>query len=310
MNLLSITKNFANEDQAIEHLIQQRWPDGIRCVKCDSDRISRITSSGKTGKIRRLLECMACGNQFTATSGTLFHDSHLPLQKWFMAMALMCEAKKGISALQISRHIGVTHKTAWYLCHRIRKAMEEANAEPLGGTGKVVEVDETYLGGRITRKGVGAARDAKVAILGIAERSGRVHMQKIDNAKAETIKPILKEKLSPETKQVVTDGAPVYGWVVPSIVPVSQHKVVIHKDEIEEFGEVSSKTIEGAFSLFKRGVIGSYHKLSKDHLDSYLQEFCWRYNRRGMQPWMFDTLLREIVTKKPMTYKTLTREVF
>ena len=153
-----------------------------------------------------------------------------------------------------SRHIGVTHKTTWYLCHRIRKAMEELNAEPLGGTGKVVEVDETYLGGRITRKGVGAAKETKVAILGIAERSGRVHLQKISNAKAETIKPILKEKLNPETKQVVTDGAPVYGWVVPSIVPVSQHKVVIHKDEIEEFGEVSSKTIEGAFSLFKRGV--------------------------------------------------------
>ena len=101
MNLLSITKKFATEDEAVEHLIRQRWPDGIRCVKCGSDRISRITSSGKTGKIRRLLECMACGNQFTATSGTLFHDSHLPLQKWFMAMALMCEAKKGISALQM-----------------------------------------------------------------------------------------------------------------------------------------------------------------------------------------------------------------
>jgi transposase-like protein len=310
MNLLSIAKNFATEDQALDHLVKYRWPDGVRCLACGHAKVYRIDRKGKTGKPCRLYECAECKLHFSAITGTLFHDSHLPLQKWFMAMALMCEAKKGISALQVSRHIGVTHKTAWYLCHRIRKAMEESNAEPLGGAGKVVEVDETYLGGRITRKGVGAAKDAKVAILGIAERSGRVHLQKISNAKAETIKPILKEKLSPETKQVVTDGAPVYGWVVPSIVPVSQHKVVSHKDEIEEFGEISSKTIEGAFSLFKRGVVGSYHKLSKDHLDSYLQEFCWRYNRRGMQPFMFNTLLTEVAAKKPMTYKTLTREVF
>ena len=186
-------------------------------------------------------------------------------------------------------------KTAWYLCHRIRKAMEELNAEPLGGQGKIVEVDESYLGGRITRRGVKAAKEAKIAILGIAERGGRVHLQKIDNAKAASIKPVLKQNISPETKQVVTDGSPVYGHVVPSIVPVSQHKVVIHKEEIAEFGEVSNKTVEGAFSLFKRGVVGSYHKLSKDHLDSYLQEFCWRYNRRKLQPWMFDTLLREVL---------------
>ena len=310
MNLLSITKNFSTEDQALDHLVKCRWPDGVRCLACDHAKVYRIDTHGKTKKPRRLYECADCGFQFSTTTGTLFHDSHLPLQKWFMAMALMCEAKKGVSALQVSRHIGVTHKTAWYLCHRIRKAMEEINAEPLGGSGKVVEVDETYLGGRITRKGIGTAKDAKVAILGIAERSGRVHLQKIDNAKAESIKPILKDKLSPETKQVITDGAPVYGWVVPSIVPVSQHKVVSHKDEIKDFGVVSNKTVEGAFSLFKRGVVGSYHKLSKDHLDSYLQEFCWRYHRRRIQPWMFNTLLREIVTRKPMTYKTLTREVF
>lgn len=309
MNLLSIAKNFATEDQALDHLVKHRWPDGVRCLACGHAKVYRIDTKGKTGKPCRLYECGDCKLHFSATTGTLFHDSHLPLQKWFTVMALMCEAKKGVSALQVQRHIGTTYKTAWYLCHRIRKAMEELNAEPLGGAGKIVEVDETYLGGRITRKGIGAAKGAKVTILGIAERSGRVHLQKIDNAKAESIKPILKAKLSPETQQVVTDGAPVYGWVVPSIVPVSQHKVANHTEELKEFGIVSNKTVEGAFSLFKRGVIGSYHQLSKDHLDSYLQEFCWRYNRRRMQPFMFNTLLTEVATKKPMTYKTLTREV-
>jgi transposase-like protein len=310
MNLLNVAKNFQTEDQALDHLIKSRWPEGVRCLACQNRKVYTIATKGKTGKPCRLFECAECGLHFSATTGTLFHDSHLPLQKWFMAMALMCEAKKGMSALQISRHIGVAYKTAWYLCHRIRKAMEELNSEPLGGHGKTVEIDETFLGGRITRRGVKVAKDAKVAILGIAERNGRVHLQKIDNAKAASIQPVLKQKLDPETEQVVTDGAPVYGHVVPSIVPVSQHKVTNHKNDIREFGEVQNKTVEGAFSLFKRGVVGSYHKLSKDHLDSYLQEFCWRYNRRKLQPWMFDTLLREVATKKPMTYKTLTREVF
>jgi transposase-like protein len=241
MNLLSIAKNFATEDQALDHLVKCRWPGGVCCLACDHAKVYRIDTHGKTKKPRRLYECAECGLHFSATTGTLFHDSHLPLQKWFMAMALMCEAKKGVSALQVSRHIGVTHKTAWYLCHRIRKAMEELNAEPLGGTGKVVEVDETYLGGRITRKGVGAAKDAKVAILGIAERSGRVHLQKIDNAKAESIKPILKANVSPETKQVVTDGAPVYGWVVSSIVPVSQHKVVTTKTNLKSLAAFQTR---------------------------------------------------------------------
>jgi transposase-like protein len=227
-----------------------------------------------------------------------------------MAMALMAEAKKGISANQIARHIGVQYKTAWHLCHRIRKAMEELNTAPLGGQGQVIEIDETYLGGRKLRKGVKAAKDAKIAVLGIAERNGRVHLQRISNAKAETIKPILKERVSPNAKQIITDGHPVYVNTVPSIVPVAQHKVADHKKELEEFGELSAKTVEGAFSLFKRGVIGSYHHLSEDHLDSYLQEFCWRFNRRHLQPHMFETLAQELVTKKPLTYKKLTRETF
>lgn len=108
----------------------------------------------------------------------------------------------------------------------------------------------------------------------------------------------------------MTDGHPIYVNILPSIVPVSQHKVADHKKELEEFGELSAKTVEGAFSLFKRGVVGSYHHLSEDHLDSYLQEFCWRYNRRRLQPFMFQALLSELTKKEPLTYKKLTQEVF
>jgi len=306
MNLLNVVRKFATEDQALDHLIASRWPDGVRCLACGCVKVYAITTRGKTKKPVRLFECGDCRLHFSATTGTLFHDSHLPLTKWFMAMALMCEAKKGMSALQVSRHIGVSYKTAWYLCHRIRKAMEELNAEPLGGQGKTVEIDEAFIGGKKLRRGVKAGKNAKTVVLGIAERDGRIHMQRIENAKADSIRPVIEAKLSPETDKVITDSAAAYNW----IIPVEKHEVTSHKDELETMGELSTKTIEGAFSLFKRGVIGSYHQLSKDHLDSYLQEFCWRYNRRGMQSWMFDTLLREVATKKPMTYKTLTREVF
>jgi transposase-like protein len=310
MNLLNVTRKFKTEDEALDYLIQTRWPNGVRCLACDHDKCYQIATRGKTNKPCRLFECGECKLHFSATTGTLFHDSHLPLTKWFMAMALMSEAKKGISALQVSRHIGVAYKTAWHLCHRIRKAMQELETAPLGGQGRVLEIDETYLGGKKFGKGVKGGKDAKIAILGIAERGGRIHLQRISNAKAESIKPVLKEKVSPRARKIVTDGAPVYANVLPSIVPVSRHTIADHKKELDEFGELSAKTIEGTFSLFKRGVVGSYHHLSEDHLDSYLQEFSWRYNRRGMQPFMFNTLLSELTKKKPLTYRKLTRETF
>jgi transposase-like protein len=131
-------------------------------------------------------------------------------------------------------------------------------------------------------------------------------MQTIENCKAAAIRPVLEANLSPNVKTVLTDSASAYSRIVPK----NKHVESNHRLELEMFGETSMKTIEGAFSLFKRGVVGSYHHLSKDHLDSYLQEFCWRYNRRKMQPHMFQTLTRELVAKKPLTYRKLTREVF
>jgi transposase-like protein len=307
MNLLNVTRTFTTEDQALDYLIAQRWPNGVRCLACDHDKVYAIATVGKTKKPCRLFECGECKLHFSATTGTLFHDSHLPLTKWFMAMALMVEAKKGISANQIARHLGVQYKTAWYLCHRIRKAMQELS-EPLGGQGQVVEIDETYLGGRKHnhRKTTKEIRERKVKVFGMVERGGRVRLQKVENLKADTLRQLYQQNVSPNAGKVFTDGSPTYHFVVPK----DKHVPTNHEQELRDTGTVTNKTIEGAFSLFKRGVVGSYHKLSQDHLDSYLGEFCWRYNRRKMQPWMFQTLLRELVTKKPMTYKTLTRETF
>ena len=172
MNLLQVAKTFRTEDEALAYFIMTRWPSGVRCLACDNAKVYAITTKGKTGKKIHLYECGDCGLHFSATTGTLFHDSHLPLTKWFAAIALMCEAKKGVSANQVARHIGVSYKTAWHLCHRIRNAMSEVETPKLGGPGKVVEVDETFIGGATRGKGKKAARQAKIAVLGIAERGG------------------------------------------------------------------------------------------------------------------------------------------
>src|ERR1039457_4616940 len=307
MNLLQVAKTFATEDQALDYLVNARWPNGVRCIACDHDKVWRIDTKGKTGKPCRLFECADCGLHFSATTGTLFHDSHLPLTKWFAAIALMVEAKKGISANQVARHIGVSYKTAWHLCHRIRTAMSEGDMPKLGGPGKVVEIDETFVGGKKLRKGVKAGKDAKIAVLGLAEPGGRIHLQTIESTKALAIRPILEARLSPDTKKVVTDSAPVY----TRLIPPEQHEEGVHKDELRDDGFIrSTRTIESAFSLFKRGIVGSYHKMSRDHMDAYLQEFCWRFNRRHMQEHLFDMALRNLGDHKPLTFKKLTREIF
>jgi transposase-like protein len=306
MNLLKVAQTFATEDMALAYWIKTRWPNGVRCLACDSAYIYSITTKGKTGGRIHIFECKDCGLHFSATTGTLFHDSHLPLTKWFAAIALMCEAKKGVSANQVARHIGVSYKTAWYLCHRIRNAMSEVGMLPLGGQGKIVEIDESFIGGKKTRKGVKAGKDAKITVLGMAERNGRVHLQTISNAKAASIRPVLEANLDPETDKVVTDAAPVY----TAIIPAEIHEENINKDLIRKRGFSATYTVDNALALFQRGIIGSYHKMSRDHIDSYLGEFCWRFNRRHMQPNMFDLALTNLSLRKPLPFKKLTREVF
>jgi transposase-like protein len=303
MNLYSLAKAFPSEEHALAYWMKTRWPKGVACIRCFHTNCYLIETRGKTRKPARLFECAACKLHFSATTGTLFHDSHLPLQKWFTAIALMVESKKGISASQVARHIGVTYKTGWYLCQRIRQAMQETDITPLGEGGLVVEIDEMRIGGRLAGTGVKAGLGNKVKVLGIIERGGRVHLQTIPDGKKDTLKPILDAKLSPEAREVVTDGAAAY----LVLIPPEKHKAGNHKEETRRGGKVSNPAIEGAFSLFKRGYIGSYHKLGQEHLDKYLGEFCWRFNRRQMQPWLFGMVLLSIAENKPLPYKTLTK---
>lgn len=299
MNLFSLAKLFPTEEAAVEYWIATRWPDGVRCVGCGHETVYRIQTMGKTGKPSLIFECGKCALHFSPTAGTLFHDSHLPLQKWFAAIALMCEGKKGISANQMKRHLGVTYKTAWYLCHRIRRAMSDEVIDPLGSEGQVVEVDETFVGGTYRKRGSGEAKERKVKVLGIAERGGRVHLRKIKNLTAASIKPVLDAAISQDVSAIHTDGAGKY----KKIIPAQKHIRGNHHRELKT-GPVSNPTIEGAFSLFKRGVVGSYHKLGVEHMDAYLGEFCWRFNRRQQQEGMFDMALGNM-SRQPLPYAKL-----
>jgi transposase-like protein len=261
--------------------------------------VYRIQTVGKTGKPSLIFECGKCQLHFSPTAGTLFHDSHLPLQKWFAAIALMCEAKKGVSANQLKRHLGVTYKTAWYMAHRIRKAMSDDDPTPLGSEGQVIEIDESFIGGSLPRQGSTEAKRRKVKVLGIAERGGRVHLKKIRDLKPATLQPVLDASVSPNASAIHTDGSLRY----VNMIPKGKHVRGNHLKELKT-GPVSNQTIEGAFSLFKRGVVGSYHKLGVEHMDAYLGEFCWRYNRRKEQAGMFDMALGNM-GRKPLPYAKL-----
>jgi transposase-like protein len=196
MNLYSLSRKFPTEEDALDHLVKVRWPFGVRCVTCDHDKCWAVKSTNKSGKPRRLFQCAQCKHQFSATQGTLFHDSHLPLSKWFASIALMADAKKGMSAAQLQRHVSLTYKTAWYVCHRIREAMQETDPEPLGGKGQIVEIDESFVGGTITGKGSTQAKARKIKVFGIAERGGRVHLQTVSSLKQQDIKPIMDQPRS------------------------------------------------------------------------------------------------------------------
>ena len=188
MKMIDVTKRFATEERCLDYLEQTRWPNGLCCIHCGVMNVSKITREA-TGKNKRLriYQCLEqeCGKQFSATSGTIFNDTHLPLTKWFLAIALICEAKKGMSAKQLERHLGVNYRTAWHLAHRIREAMQEGTL--LGG---VVEADETFLRPRKPRKGNPKVKNPnRMAVLGMIERGGKLKLVPVADDKMASVEP-------------------------------------------------------------------------------------------------------------------------
>jgi len=172
----------------------------------------------------------------------------------------------------------------------------------LGGESVTVEIDETFVGGRKRGAGVKAGKKAKTVVVGMAERDGRIHLQTVRSGKSYYVRPLIASKLDRKTEKVVTDGDGKY----KTFFPKEKHVIGVHKKELRDKNWTSTQTVENAFSLFKRGLVGNYHQLSAEHLDRYLGEFCWRYNRRKMQPWLFDMTLVNLLNKKPLPYKDLT----
>src|SRR5438105_12710816 len=298
MTLPEITEMFSTDEKCRELLERLRWPNGPECPRCHTQKIVRLVTSDK------LLYCAECDYQFTVTSGTIFHDSHLPLATWFMAVLLLAEARKGISANQIKRTVGMSYKTAWYLCHRIRAAMKEADQPMLDGT---VEMDETYVGGKLhgSQRKPGFGDNTKQIVIGIRQRDGDLRFFHATDVKQGTVAKYIRENISEDVDVLVTDEHPVYPYAIAEAgVAQGKHKRIQHKAKIYVQGEVHTNTVENAFSLLKRGIIGNFHQVSIKHLHRYLSEFEFRFNRREEKD-RFEQTLKNMVNIGAMPYKQL-----
>jgi len=277
MSLLS-QPHFHNEEAAIARLEAIVWPDGPYCPRCGGfDRITMV-KGGRAG----LRRCGPCKREFTVTIGTIFERSHIKLHKWFQAAHLMASSKKGISAHQLHRTLKVTYKTAWFMEHRLREAMREINpTEPLGGDGKTVEFDETYVGGKEKNKHASKRRagniggKGKEAVFSLVERGGSVRSHHVASVSAKTLGPILEAQLHADTSVMSDDGGARVGKMF------AKHQTVNHSIGEYVRGDVHTNTIEGYFSILKRGITGVYHHVSEQHLKRYLAEFDFRYNNRA-----------------------------
>lgn len=275
---------FNDEESARTYLEGQRWPDGPVCPHCGGlERIYPVKANPGKGIRKGLYQCNDCEQQFTVTVKTVFERSKIPLHKWLAATYLLCSSKKGISSKQIERSLGVTYKTAWFMTHRIREAMRDGSPGLLGGSGKTVEADETFVGRTTGRLGkpLRGMKDKK-KVLSLVERGGKVRSFHVPAVNAKTLKPIIKQQIDKST-DLMTDSAT---WYVDTLgrphmdKDFNSHQSINHNINEYVRGNVHTNTIEGYFSIFKRGLNGVYQHCSEQHLKRYLCEYDFRYNYR------------------------------
>ena len=288
-DLLTLVDDFNTDAKCREILERLRWPDGVACLRYAQGPTSE--TSYAIGPAQPL--------QFSVTAGTIMHDSHLPLRKWFIAIYLMCESKKGISSLQVKRTLGVAYKTAWYLCHRIREAMGNDPFEGPTLLG-VVEVDETLVGGKTRGKGR-AYKGNKTWVSGAIQRNGAVRLEQIPDTKRATLHGFIGRTVKDEAEAIYTDELAPYLGIEDHN---TRHETVNHSIEEWVVGDVHTNSIEGVWSLFKRSIIGAFHKITAKHLPRYLEELEWRYSNRDNDHIFVDTL-RRIVNTEHLEYKDL-----
>ena len=265
---------FTDETKAREFLESVRWPNGPVCPHCgEAERVKKLEgASTRPG----LVQCNACRTNFSVTIGTLYERSHIPLHKWLLATHLMASSKKGVSAHQLHRMLGITYKSAWFMAHRIREGMTDPTPSPIGGPDSVVEIDETYVGGKAKNRKNHVPK--KVALIAMVERGGEVRTAKVDRVTARNLRPIIAKRVSRKS-YLMTDESMVYPKIGREF---DGHGTVNHSaEEYVRSYFWHTNTAENFFSVFKRGLIGVYQAVSEQHLDRYANEFAFRYNHRA-----------------------------
>ncbi len=288
---------FTDADKAREHLETINWPHGPFCPHCgEAENVHRL--AGKSTRAG-LIQCNSCLKNFTVTVGTVFERSKIGLNKWLLATYLLSASKKGMSAHQLHRMLGVTYKTAWFMCHRIREAMDQPSG-PLGGPDKVVEADETYVGGKQRNRATRTVKPKK-AVVALVERDGRARSFHVANVNAKDVRALVVTNID-RASHLMTDESAVYERMGREF---NGHSTVNHsaKQYVTTGGFKHSNTAENFFSIFKRGVIGTYHHMSEAHLGRYCAEFDFRYNTRTItDAERADAALAGIVGKR-LTYR-------
>lgn len=302
MTLLDVQEMFSTDAKCRELLKRLRWPVEVECVRCHMPNVVRLATA------KELYFCRDCKYQFSVTAGTIFNDSHLALKKWFIATYLICESRKGFSANEMCRILGGSYKTAWYLCHRIRRAMRQVEHPMLDG---IVEMDETYVGGSGRGKGIekrGRGTDKEI-VIGIRQRGGALRFFHAQDVKSGTLAKYISENISQDVDVIMTDDFNVYRSAMRKANVSAPHEQINHsaKEYVRLGTDIHTNTIESAFSLLKRGIIGTWHKISAKHLQAYLDEMCFRFDRRKRSDLFIDTL-RHMVTADPLTFAELTEQ--
>jgi transposase-like protein len=289
INLVNLIEQFGSEEKCRSFLEEIRWPNGTECPRCSCKSVSKVSDRGQ-------YDCNSCRYQFSVTCGTVLHDTHLPLWKWFLTAYMMIEAKKGVSANQIKRTIEVSYKTAWYLCHRIRAAMTGACKTPVDG---ILEADETWVGGKTKGKGRRYTGN-KAIVAGVAQRGGQVRLKVIPDQTREALHKFLFEHTDPaKIEALYTDENKSYIGFTPS------HETVVHSLNEWVRGDVHTNSVENVWSLLKRAIIGAYHKVSHKHLDRYLDELEFRFGNRRNTKLFRDTIV-QLVKAEALPFSKLT----
>jgi transposase-like protein len=307
---------FQDETKAREWLEARVWPEGPTCPHCGNADKAKIKAL--QGKAHRpgLYQCAECREQFTVTVKTVFERSKIPLTKWLAALFLMTASKKGVSAHQVHRMLGISYKSTWFMMHRLREAMRTGGLEPLGGTGKVVEADETYLWNipevkrpKLKTSGRPQSKDPRNAgigrkrtIVALVERGGNVRSFHVPGAYAEVVVDIVRDNIAKETR-LHTDESKLYTRVGKEF---AAHETVNHSHKEYARGDVTTNTVESYFSIFKRGMRGTYQHCAEKHLHRYLAEFDFRHNNRialGVNDTMRAETLAAGIVGKRLTYR-------